>query len=239
MTEGWPVVWIFDNQPRADSVWNNLVVPLSWLEPFLHENSVPGLYNGSASNLSSLVCFEDENRCRRVEPHESGVHASTLRGLIVFGPIFHHDRQYARWLELSRGLRNPLSAYDRPSGIPSCVSQHCGTQGTPLGQLRWQDDIVRMALPYAGRQLTVVVPRHCNLDPLVLREAALLGKNISPVTLDQFANSDVLRARSNLMVPGITHDSSPQYALDAQSSIDENHKRFAHRMPEKWKRFGL
>lgn len=42
------------------------------------------------------------------------------------------------------------------------------------------DNIVRMALPYAGRRLTA-----------------------------------------------------------AQTAIDENQKRFAHRMPEKWKRFGL
>jgi hypothetical protein len=239
-TEGWPVVWIFDNKPRGDSVWSDLIVPLSWIEPFLSHDSAPGdLYKSSDTSLSSLVCFQDESRNPQTNLSNSVVHASTLRGMIVFGPVFHHDQQYARWLELSRGLRNPLFSRSSPQGVPACLSQHCDSMGTPLGRLSWQTDIVRMAIPYGGRHITVVAPRHFNLDSRVFKEAARLGKSISQVSLDRFSDSDVQRAQTNLMVLGTGQGNSPQYTSDAKSSIDEKHKCFARRMPEKWERFGL
>ena len=85
----------------------------------------------------------------------------------------------------------------------------------------------------------MVAPRHFNLDSRVFKEAARLGKSISQVSLDRFSDSDVQRAQTNLMVLGTAQGNSPQYTSDAKSSIDEKHKRFARRMPEKWERFGL
>jgi hypothetical protein len=168
---------------------------------------------------------------------ECGIEASKLRGLIVYGPVFNHDQQYARWLELTKGSHNPLHS-DHPA-IPGPVSRHCESVGIPLGQLRWQDDIVRMAIPYCGRQVTVVLPKHYKLDPVVHQEAAQQRKRLVLVSLDHFSTRDIERAQSNLMVPGRTNESRPEYAADAQAAVAEERERFAHRMPEKWKRFGL
>jgi hypothetical protein len=166
-----------------------------------------------------------------------GVEASKLRGIIAYGPVFDHDQQYARWLELTNGSHNPL--HSDHFGIPSTVSRHCESLGTPLGKLRWQDDIVRMAVPFAGRQVTVVLPKHYKLDSAVYREAAQSRKRLALVSLDCFSTSDVERAQCNLMVPGRTNESRPEYAADAQAAVAEERERFAHRMPEKWKRFGF
>lgn len=240
LSEGWPVVWIFDTEGRGGCKWTDLIVPLTWLKPFLDNDTGQGvLFDSADKNLSSLICFEDKKQNPGGYKKNGGVQASTLRGIIAFGPVFHHDQQYARWLELTRGLRNPLFTRSYLSDIPKPVSRHCASMGTPLGVLRWQDDIVRVAIPYAGRQVTVVLPRHYQLDPVVYQETARLGKHLSLVSLERFSASDIQRARSNLMVPGLANASSPQYEANAQSSIAEERERFAHRMPEKWKRFGL
>ena len=41
------------------------------------------------------------------------------------------------------------------------------------------------------------------------------------------------------MVPGQANESSPEYATEAEAAITEEREHFAHRMPEKWKRFGF
>ena len=96
-----------------------------------------------------------------------------------------------------------------------------------------------MAIPYGGRQITVVLPKHCKLDPVVYQEAARMRKCLALVSLDRFSANDVERVQRNLMVPGQANESSPEYATEAEAAITEEREHFAHRMPEKWKKFGF
>ena len=236
LSEGWPVIWIFDDGARRDTRWKNYIVPMEWLEPFLD----PGegvRYAPSTYNLSALMCYGDEEKDVENAARACGVEASKLRGIIVYGPVFNHDQQYAHWLKLTKGSHNPI--HHEHSGIPNAVSQRCKSLGVPLGQLRWQDDIVRMAIPYGGRQITVVLPKHCKLDPVTYQEAARMGKRLALVSLDRFSVGDVERVQKNLMVPGQVNENSPAYATDAEAALAEEREHFAHRMPEKWKRFGF
>ena len=105
--------------------------------------------------------------------------------------------------------------------------------------MSWQDDIVRMAIPYAGNQVTVVLPANCKLDPLVHQVAATLGKRLGLVPLDHFSAAEIARVQCDLSLPGRSAERGTEYAMAAAASIGEDRELFAKRMPDKWRCFGL
>ncbi len=239
-SEGWPVIWIFDAEDRGASTWKHYIVPMSWVTPYLDTATHQRLPSASPKNsLSTLICFGSEDDALGQESSGAYVESSILRGIVVYGPVFSLNQQYARWLELTNGLQNPCLRPSLSCVIPRPLARRCEDLGPALGTLRWQDDIIRLAIPYGRRQVTVVRPRGFRLDATVYAEAAQAGKRIALVDLERFAADEITRAQANLMVPGVADGDGPQYSANAEAAIAEDRLRYAKRMPEKWMNFGL
>ena len=50
LSEGWPVVWIFDTEGRDDCEWTNLMVPMAWLKPFIDVDAVTNVWEKAISS---------------------------------------------------------------------------------------------------------------------------------------------------------------------------------------------
>ena len=234
-SEGWPVVWLFDSESAADSSWTHYFVPVSWLVLSARDKaSFACRYANTHGQLSALIAFGD------LDPRPtSDVSVFMLRGLILYSPVFADNRQYTCWVELTAGTRNPFFSRTHPSGIPTPVWSHCKSLGHPVGELAWQDDIVRMAIPFSGRHVTVIRPKHYTLHPVVYKEAAQMGRRLAFVDLDHFSQDEIERARRHLSVAGHTNGHGTTYSPSAEAAIGEGRGRYAQRMPDKWRRFGL
>ena len=244
ITEGWPVVWIFDSGTAEGSEWMELGLPLSWMTPLARDRAAFERSYGEYDRLAAIIAFGD-----RQADLESEISIFRLRGLLLFSPVFDDMKQYTRWVEMTAGSRNAwvgglklgglLASLLKLGGLPATLLSHCEAQGHPVGDLAWQDDIVRMAIPFARTQVTVVLPSHLKLHPAVEGEATRIGKRLGRVGLERFDAAEIERVRTKHCVPGYMNGRGTDYPPKVAKIIGEPEQRFAERMPQKWRRFGL
>jgi len=96
-----------------------------------------------------------------------------------------------------------------------------------------------MAIPFARTQVTVVLPSNLKLHPAVEGEATRIGKRLGRVGLERFAAAEIERVRTKHSVPGYMNGRGTDYPPKVEKIIGEPEQRFAERMPQKWRRFGL
>lgn len=242
-TAGYPVVWIFDDGPCEGNEWQVYYLPLRWIEPHVRNRShFKRRYQEKGGKAAEIIGYGREQHALNLEPPIDRLHRVDLQGLVIYGPIFGTLRQSARWFELTDLSRNPLfdtrSAFDLPDSLVTYCAEHLGL---PLGQLRWQDDLVRLAIPFADRAVTVVAPATFRLAPIVLEEATRQGKILNRVPLDSLPAPWVARLRQNYMVPARLDgdDGHTVYESGAEQAIGEALDGYQDLVPPEWLTFGL
>ena len=234
MTDGWPVVWIFDAGPAAGGEWVELGLPLSWMTPLARDRAAFERTYGKYRRAAAIIAFGHH------QPGlESEISIFRLSGLLLFSPVFDDMKQYTRWVEMTAGRRNAWVEGLSLSALPQSLLSHCKAQGRPVGDLAWQNDIVRMAIPFARTRVTVVLPSHFELHPVVQEEATRMGKRLGCVALERFDATEIERVRTKQSVPGYMNGRTTEYPPQVARTIGEPQHRYAERMPHKWRRFGL
>ncbi len=234
MTEGWPVVWIFDAGPAAGGEWTELGLPLSWMTPLARDSAAFKRSYGRYRRMAAIIAFGHH----RPGPG-SKISISRLSGLLLFSPVFDDMKQYTRWVEMTAGRRNAWVRGLNLGALPSSLLSHCEAQGHPVGHLAWQHDIVRMAIPFARTGVTVVLPDRFQLHPVVQEEAIRMGKHLRCVSLERFDAAEIERVRTKQGVPGYMSGRVTEYPPQVSKTIGEPQHRYAERLPYKWRRFGL
>ena len=240
--EGWPVVWIFDDKGIEASEWHTYVVPLHWLEKFAKQPAYfMERYGNQYRNLTAILGLGGSEKQAPPDMQQAGVSSLLLRGLTVFSPVFPSNRQYTRWVERTTCRHNPLFTTSNLRGLPPPLAQNSvRTLGHVPGEQRWQDEMVAMALPFAGSRLTVVAPQGFRTHSAVQETARKLGKEITIVRLESFAPDEIDRIKKIHSVLG-THDENDgrtQYAASANNVIGESRDQYRDRVPAKWRSFG-
>lgn len=243
ITFGWPVVWIFDASQAKGCSWQNCLLPLSWLAD--HARDEVGFkrrYMAQANNLCAMIGYS------RLKPEDPSSEVSVsiqqyhMHGALLFAPPFTTNRQYARWLERCNVGTTPLYRQLGLLGLPDVVIERTqeGLQAR-LGMLRWQDDIVAMAIPFSQQNVTVIAPRTFRLSSRVYQAAARIKRRIVVLPLEGFTPSDVARIRENFLVPGRSTGGEDRVIYDARAveKLGESREQFRGRVPYRWRNFGL
>ncbi len=234
MTDGWPVVWIFDAGEAAGGQWTELGLPLSWMAPLAQDTAAFRRSYGKHHRMAAIIGFGDHQESLRSE-----ISIFRLNGLLLFSPVFNDMKQYTRWVEMTAGTRNAWVKRFSLGALPPSLLSHCKAQGHRVGDLAWQHDIVRMAIPFARTRVTVVLPSHFELHPVVVEEAARMGKQVRCVALERFDATEIERVRTKQGVPGYMNGRTTEYPPKVAKMVGEPEYRYAERMPQKWRRFGL
>ena len=241
--EGWPVVFIFEPGAPDDCTWREYCVPIAWLLP--HARSPDGPVHHCARdgrNLSALIGYGRSERIRGFKSRRSpGIGSTLLSGLLLWGPVFSANTSYARWVERTHGRMNPVYRETGANGLPTALCRRVNERlGQPLGERPWYEDIIRMALPYANRSVTVVAPRNHRFSLDTRREARRLGIELTVSPLERFDPVEIARVRRIQTVPGVPAgvDGATVYEGASERVLGEERTRYRARVPMLWREFG-
>jgi len=242
-SEGWPVVWLFDSGLCDDSKWRTYLVPISGMTKYaVFPEHFSKRCDDRQSNLAAVLGFGDSAECTDADLDDPGVSLFHLRGLLTFSPVFPTNLQYTRWVEATNYAQNPFFRFTDARGIADTMAEDITRLfGRPGRDLRWQDEMVGMALPYARSQLTVVVPTGFRVSAKVHRAAQKLHKRIAVVDLDSFSADDIERIKNNHSVAGTLDpkDGGTNYVASAEGVLGEDPAKYRSRVRAQWRTFGL
>jgi hypothetical protein len=120
-----------------------------------------------------------------------------LYGTVLFGNPCLNPLQSARWLEASDYSCCPIL---RGSGTGNLFDHYRREHNLLLDRDRWAASLIRLALPHAKRQVTVILPQAQTLPAAVVREAAARRIRLEPVPLSQFPKARIEAIRHQYLV---------------------------------------
>lgn len=237
--EGWPVVWIFDDQRAEESDWRIYVEPLDRLTPFVRNpQQFEQRFMQKYSELAAFLGYGHESTLSDAM-QEKGISLSTIHGCLVWGPVFNNDRQYAWFAEAH--YRQLLFYQSTMFGLPGKLKEYADlvSEGSNI-KPRWQDQMIAMALPFANRRLTVVIPKAFKINPHLNHLASTMGKEICTISIDRFDQNHVERIKKIYSVPGLTINSrgETEFPPFVEKLLGESTGCYQHLVPPRIRKYG-
>ena len=203
-----PVVFLFDTLGSRTGRWVMHEVGLSHMHTehvsdhgmFTRAIKEKGDYAVSAINFS-------EPSDRYAEKREFTIKQDILKGITVFIPVYFNGVQEARWLEDTGYEKNPMYS---GGGILGFMRWFHNTFDIDLCTTQWPESLIRMAIPFAEKELRVVAPDGYYPSGLVYAEANARGINIELLPHSLFPGDQIEKA-------------SHQYCL---TPLDKEGRRF-------------
>ena len=243
LPEGFPVVWIFDEDPSGmpPRIWSLYFEPVDWLANFSGDSAAfRRLLRTPGDGLIDLITYGRPASRSEIQRSKTGIGDDVLSGLIVFSPIFPNYRQTVSWYRTTGASRNPVAWCWRTGENESLARDLAGRADPALRSLRWQDLLIGMAIPFASRTLIVVAPPGLGISPVVAQVAARRGISIRLVSTTSLPAELMESVVHYHTVPGRLDDEGrTEYIRGAERIIGEPMDRNRHLMPASWRTFGL
>lgn len=238
-TDGFPIVWIFDTGPATDDRWHTYFERLDWFLPFVRApERLQRIGRRDGDNVAEVVGFGREDASTTSLEPRPIVECVTMRGLLLFAPLFSASRQYARWFERIDDRNMPVYGMAGASPPPALI-ERCERRGVRFEELSWQDGLVAIAVAYASAEVTVVAPKGHEIGHAVQRLARRQGTPLNRVPLAALAKDLTRRMTLNHMVSG-RHDwkdGTPIYDPKAEELLGERRDRYRDLVPPAWRTF--
>lgn len=237
-----PVVWIFhpgtDERytwfPFGDSL-QDLSIQLDDPQPLREMSARFGdwMTEGFAYVHEHGLASMPEDRSREIRQLD-------LRGLLLYMPGHFEFPQYAAWAnqfadrESERQVPFPL----RPVGDDTF--QTLGEQhGLRFDGEDWPEMLVRAAIPYALRAVTVILPDKLTLSRRVYQDAAARGISINSVPLSYFPKELLTKVSTYYFVSTTPSGSGNDYPDNLTRILGESSTEYRDWVPSAWLKFGL
>ena len=162
------------------------------------------------------------------------------RGWLLFRPQCPTLRQAADWLVQTRSRLRPTYSHALGDELPGEIRQSLERDGGPrLAELAWQDTLLRIALAFGGRTLTLVAPTDFTPAPAIREYAAHRGQSIGRVPITAFPPGQVARIRSIELVPGRIQGEEGRIVYQARPDdvSGESEDTYRELVPTEWRRF--
>jgi hypothetical protein len=244
LPEGFPVVWIFDEESCPDGDprdWSTYFEPIDWVANFTGDPAAfRRMIRTPGDGLVDLVTYSHPVLGPKASLSQAGIRHEVLSGLVVFSPIFPTYRQTASWFRFTGASRNPVTWCWRVLSCESVVRNLAARAVPSIQALRWQDLLIGSALPFAGPTLTVVAPRDFAMSSDVVRAAGRRGTSIRVVPASCFSPDLLQRIVQYHVVPGLLDkEGRTEYIPEAERVLGEPKDRYRHLVPPSWCTFGL
>jgi hypothetical protein len=243
LPEGFPVVWIFDEDPSGNPSpdWSLYFEPADWLANFSGDPAAfRRLLRTTGDGLIDLVTYGRTAPGSEARRAKTGIGHDVLSGLVVFSPIFPTYRQTVSWYRTTGASRNPVAWCWGIGRNDSLIRDLAGRADPALQSLRWQDLLIGMVIPFSGRTLIVVAPPGFRISPVVAQVIARRGKNIRLISTSSLPAELMGSVVNYHTLPGRLDDEGrTEYIRGAEQIIGEPMDRYRRLVPLSWRTFGL
>ena len=235
--DGFPIVWILRVADAADIHWSFSRDALATLRTFrgrAAEWDELGLPDAGVM-VSSVIAVTGTHTDAQLSRNNYDVTRETRVGQVNFQPQCC-VRRTSEWAEETRLARNPVlpaSGFDE-------LKQYYGKQFSwEAGEHPWEVTLVRLAIPFAGRAITVIAPDGYAIPSIVHREAASRGVEVRVVPLSYFPSEALRRISQIVWLPTVERTKGevdlPIYPEHVMRHFDEPVDKFHRLIPHIWR----
>lgn len=232
-----PAVYIFHSGRSRTSKWVIHQVCLNHMYPEHIKN--PDLFHQTIREKGewavSAVNFGEKSCVSGPIGRTERVTLSLIRGIIVFIPVYFNGIQEAKWLEDTQYLTNPIY---QGGEFEQLKSNYLDKHGIDLSMTNWGETLIRMAIPFAKKNLMVIAPDDYNPTKLARDEAKRHGTGIQLVPHSAFPEAQIFRAAYQHCVEPLDKEGLffPEWADGiVQTRVDA----FKNMMPKKFLNYGM
>lgn len=224
-----PTVFIFEREAQArDGHWDTLLAGGSreirqHVENQRRFDEITEL-KGHSFIACVQFCTEPEPEAR-FKKHVSG--KRYLYGVTVFGNPSLNHLQSARWLEACDYTGCPILRF---SGARHLFQFYRDEYKIALREDKWVTSLIRIALPFAKRRITVLLPKGQMLEPGAVREAAARRISLETVPLSRFSTKHIEIIRNQYLVRPFDVDRM-DYPDELQSLFGESPRKHLDLLP--------
>lgn len=236
--EGFPVVWIFRLMMGVEE-WKLSADSLMRLstQPDVSEQWTAAGLETDGSMITSLAAVINSHEDVELSTPDYSVTTDTIVGKLSFWPQCCEKRT-AEWALETKLTRNPVCDYATFEGLCEYFRERYALE---LGDSSWDIALIRMAIPFANKAITVVAPDGYELPLVVRQEAAAKRIQVRVVPLSYFP-SDVLRRMSHLVwLPVLRREFDeeaqidvPVYPEHVKRHFNEPMNAYRRLIPAKW-----
>jgi len=220
-----PIVWIFRPGRAPGASFFSLGNPIAKCRPYFRDEALWRRAADPGGWLTTVIAFGVGSE-PVPELSRWGIDRARFRGLTMYLPMhFMADQDCAAAETL--GLR-------RTPVIPGDILDFFREQhGLLLGAADWPTALVRMAIPYADRAVTVVAPDGFRLPSIVFSEAARRPRpiQIAVVPLSCFPREQVARTAEAITAPVVEEGGTQHFPESIERLLGERADTYGHLVP--------
>jgi hypothetical protein len=249
-----PVAWIFRPGHADGSDWEFMGETLDEFAQFVRD---PARLRGAERELGRVM-VEQVGYGRRRERHQFAREARAsadrglaqvitecldLQGMLLYSSCHFSLAQNAAWAEDTDLARNPVCSYDvyNPRGryfSDPIRRMFRERHGLELDVKDWTTSLVRMAIPFARRAVTVVAPDRFALPAVVYQEARRRGVEVLAVPHSYFPREALRRLARWLGAPSVPGTNGEQFPEVVCRAFGEAPTANRHLLPPYWRDYG-
>lgn len=241
LIQSFPVVWIFEAADSRQRHLNWLRTPLPWLlEAARDRAALAALVDRPGEDLMDMVLVADTQNAADRAAMSHGITTYQAHGWVLFRPQCPTLRQAGDWILETQSRLRPSAPRNGGDRLPLPLLQRLDHDGGPrLGDLSWQDALIRVALTFADRDVTVVAPADFVLSRAISVFARQQGRLIEQIPLTQFPTAQVDRIRQVQLVSAVIQGEAGRIRYLGRPSdlLGEPEDAYRELVPPQWRRF--
>jgi hypothetical protein len=226
-----PTVFIFEREAEVrGGHWNTLLAGGSYeMRRFVQDQRrFDEITNRNGHEFVACVQF-----CAEPEPAEhlkqyvSGFRY--LYGITLFGNPSLNHLQSARWLESCDYTGCPIVHF---GGTQDLFQYYQREHSIALDREKWVSSLIRMALPFAKRRVTVLLPKSQVIEPPVSRDAAVRRISLECLPLTHFSQERITTIRNQYLVRPLDVNTL-EYPDALQAAFGEPPRKYIQLLPQR------
>jgi hypothetical protein len=235
--DDFPVVFIFDPTDKPDYGWESQIVQTQFMSGFVKDKSrFARIVTEEGDEMVVVIGYGNKSKGFS---SDNDISLVTFSGILLYHPAMFSNSQHTYWAEACGYKQAPFCDYPlMVSPDANLVKRFRERHGITIGEQHWTTSLILMAIPYARRLVTVVVPHGYKIEETVYRKAKEYGVDICPVSLDLFSTEERERAVKCHYAPVLTLSPDSAYSESVEKEIGERQTDNLHLIPTSLQNFG-
>jgi hypothetical protein len=235
--DDFPVVFIFDPADKPGYGWKSQIIQTEFMSGFVEDKSrFARIVTEEGDEMVVVIGYG--NKAKKPSS-DNDISLVTFSGILLYHPAMFSNGQHTCWAEACDFKQAPFCDYplmDSPDA--NLAKRFREKHGISIGEHSWTTSLILMAIPYARRSVTVVVPHGYRIEETVYRKAKEYGVDIYPVSLNLFSTEERERAVKCHYAPVLTLSPDSAYSESVEKEIGERQTDNLHLIPTSLQNFG-
>jgi hypothetical protein len=174
----------------------------------------------------SSVAFE-ENVASLLRYSELGIYVTRKYGNLMFGNPCINAKQGAIWLESTTYKCCPIL---KTYSMDTLMDYYAAKFKIFINLSDWQESLIRMAIPFAKKMVTIVAPDSFHIPKKALTEAANRKIALNVVGFSNFSEAQLEEARNYISIP-TTDRTGMEFIPEAEELLNQNKELYFEMLP--------